>query len=85
MKPGIKESSATAVTTVAKNMRRLRNEKGWSQEMLARFADLHPTQISRMERGLRQPRLKTVMQVAAALKVTILDLTTEHVEMVVED
>jgi transcriptional regulator with XRE-family HTH domain len=42
--------------------------------MLAHFAGLHPTEVSRLERGLREPRLRTVMQVAAALKVPVQDL-----------
>lgn len=59
---------------LAANLRRLRKERCWSQEMLAHFAGLHPTEVSRLERGLREPRLRTVMQVAAALKVPVQDL-----------
>jgi transcriptional regulator with XRE-family HTH domain len=42
--------------------------------MLAHFAHLHPTEVSRLERGLREPRLRTVVQVAAALKVSVQEL-----------
>jgi transcriptional regulator with XRE-family HTH domain len=59
---------------LAANLRRLRKERCWSQEMLAHFAGLHPTEVSRLERGLREPRLRTVMQVAAALRVQVQDL-----------
>jgi transcriptional regulator with XRE-family HTH domain len=59
---------------MAANLRRLRKEKCWSQEMLAHFAGLHPTEVSRLERGLREPRLRTVMQVAKALNVSIGEL-----------
>ncbi|HEY6761613.1 MAG TPA: helix-turn-helix transcriptional regulator [Baekduia sp.] len=59
---------------LAANLRRLRKERCWSQEMLAHFAGLHPTEVSRLERGLREPRLRTVMQVAAALRVPVQDL-----------
>jgi DNA-binding XRE family transcriptional regulator len=59
---------------LAANLRRLRKEKCWSQEMLAHFAGLHPTEVSRLERGLREPRLRTVMQVASALNVSIQEL-----------
>jgi transcriptional regulator with XRE-family HTH domain len=62
---------------VGQNLRRFRKERGWSQEMLAHFAGLHPTEISRLERGLREPRLRTVMQVSAALKVSLGDLVAE--------
>ncbi|WP_196808993.1 helix-turn-helix domain-containing protein [Conexibacter woesei] len=59
---------------LAANLRRLRKERCWSQEMLAHFAGLHPTEVSRLERGLREPRLRTVMQVASALRVQVQDL-----------
>ena len=59
---------------LAANLRRLRKERCWSQEMLAHFAGLHPTEVSRLERGLREPRLRTVMQVASALRVPVQDL-----------
>jgi transcriptional regulator with XRE-family HTH domain len=61
---------------LAANLRRLRKERCWSQEMLAHFAGLHPTEVSRLERGLREPRLRTAIQVAAALKVPVQELIT---------
>jgi transcriptional regulator with XRE-family HTH domain len=65
---------------LAANLRRLRKERGWSQEMLAHFAGLHPTEVSRLERGLREPRLRTVLQVSAALKVSIQELVGPYEE-----
>jgi DNA-binding XRE family transcriptional regulator len=56
------------------NVRRLRRARRWSQEMLAHFAGLHPTEVSRLERGEREPRLRTIMQVAAALQVPVQEL-----------
>lgn len=67
-------SNIHARMVLAANIRRLRKERGWSQEMLAHFAGLHPTDISRLERGLREPRLRTVFQLAAALKVGVHEL-----------
>jgi transcriptional regulator with XRE-family HTH domain len=67
-----------ARTILAANLRRLRKERGWSQEMLAHFAGLHPTEISRLERGLREPRLRTVVQMAGALRVPVQDLIDKH-------
>jgi transcriptional regulator with XRE-family HTH domain len=58
-------------TQLGANLRRLRKERCWSQEMLAHFAGLHPTEVSRLERGLREPRLRTIVQVARALDVPI--------------
>lgn len=56
---------------LASNIRRLRKERGWSQETLAFEAGLHATEISRLERGLREPRLGTIASVAEALGVTV--------------
>ena len=42
---------------MAANIRRTRKELGWSQETLAYQAGLHSTEISRLERGMREPRL----------------------------
>lgn len=53
----------------ARNLRALRVEMGVSQESLGRMASLHPTEISRLERGVRDPRLGTIVQVAQALEV----------------
>lgn len=52
-----------------KNVRKHRAERGWSQERLADIADLHPTEVSRLERGMRQPRLGTIVLLARALGV----------------
>ena len=41
-----------------------------SQEKLARLAGLHRTEIGLLERGLRQPRLDTIVKLADGLGVT---------------
>lgn len=51
----------------AGNLRRQRQRKGLSQEALGHRADLHPTEISRLERAQREPRLSTIVRLARAL------------------
>lgn len=51
----------------AENLRRHRLRAGLSQESLGLQASLHPTEISRLERGAREPRLETIKQLARAL------------------
>ncbi|MEX1140979.1 MAG: helix-turn-helix transcriptional regulator [Thermoleophilaceae bacterium] len=51
------------------NVRRRRHEVGISQEDLAYEAGMHFTAISKLERGEREPRLHTILSVAAALEV----------------
>lgn len=50
-------------------IKRLRKEKGISQDALALKTGLHLNSISLFERGLNQPTLKTVFIIAAALDV----------------
>ncbi|UJA21490.1 helix-turn-helix transcriptional regulator [Thermoleophilia bacterium SCSIO 60948] len=52
------------------NVRRERERRGWSQEELGHRADLHPTNVSGVEAGRRQPRFDTVLRLARALEVS---------------
>jgi transcriptional regulator with XRE-family HTH domain len=54
---------------LAKNIRDQRSRKGMTQEQLAFACDVHPTEISRLERNVRDPRFSTIVRVARALKV----------------
>ena len=54
---------------VGLNVRRLRHERGWSQEELAFECELHRTYISGVERGVRNPTVLVLQVVAAALEV----------------
>jgi transcriptional regulator with XRE-family HTH domain len=51
------------------SVRKLRESKDWSQENLAEAAKLHRTYISGVERGIRNPTLSVIIQIARALKV----------------
>lgn len=53
---------------VGRNIRKHREERGWSQEQLAFECDLHRTYISGVERGIRNPTVLIVAKIAAALK-----------------
>ena len=55
---------------VGLNVRKIRRERGWSQEELAFESGLHRTYISGIERGARNPTLQVIGQMAAALGVT---------------
>jgi transcriptional regulator with XRE-family HTH domain len=52
----------------AVNLRRARTEAGISQEELGYLCDLHRTEISLLERAGREPRLATIVKLAAALE-----------------
>jgi transcriptional regulator with XRE-family HTH domain len=51
----------------AANLRRYRAAAQLSQEQLAAKSGLHPTEISRLERAVRDPRLGTIVRVARGL------------------
>lgn len=52
---------------LAVNMKRLRKERGWSQEALADAAGLDRTYISGIERVVKNPTVVVVERVASAL------------------
>lgn len=54
---------------LAKNLRRLRAEKGYSQERLADIASLHRTFVGSVERCERNISLDNIWKLARALKV----------------
>ena len=51
------------------NVRRIRAEKGWSQEDLAFESGLHRTYISGIERGIRNPTIVILAKLAETLEV----------------
>jgi transcriptional regulator with XRE-family HTH domain len=52
-----------------RNVRHWRKERGMSQEELAEKARLHPTYVSGIETGNRNPTVKIVGRIAMALGV----------------
>ncbi len=52
---------------LAANMKRLRKERGWSQETLAGEAGLDRTYISGLERQKKNPTITVVDKIAIAL------------------
>lgn len=51
------------------NLRRVRRREGFSQTNLAKRVGLHSTEISKLECGLRVPRIDTLIGIAAGLEV----------------
>ena len=53
------------------NLKRLREEQGFSQESFADHCGLHRTYISGIERGVRNPTVVILDKIAKALKVPV--------------
>lgn len=51
------------------NLVRVRKRAGLSQEELGFRASLHRTEIGMLERGIRKPRLDTIVKLVGALEV----------------
>lgn len=54
-------------TRLAVNMKRLRKDRGWSQEVLADESGLDRTYISGIERKVKNPTITVVDRIAVAL------------------
>jgi transcriptional regulator with XRE-family HTH domain len=63
---------------VARNVRRLRHERGYSLSELARRAALAKQTLSSIEAGQANPTLVTLSEIAAALAVPVAHLLTEY-------
>ncbi len=59
---------------LAANMKRLRKERGWSQEVLADEAGLDRTYISGIERKVKNPTITVVERVVRAMDCRFGDL-----------
>ncbi len=59
---------------VGQNVRRIRQEKGLTQEQFAELSGFSQQYLSDLERGHRNPTVVTVYELAIALGVTHMDL-----------
>ena len=60
-------------------LKKLRIEKGISQEEFALNIGLHRTYISQLERGLKSPSLRTIAKICEVLGITLVQFM-EHLE-----
>lgn len=63
----------------AANLRRVRTDRGLSQEALASEAKLHRTYVGSVERGERNISIDNMEKLARALRVPLVDLLREDV------
>lgn len=52
---------------IGKKIRSLRKKMGLTQEKLSEISNIHPTYLGQIERGEKEPSLKTLIRIADAL------------------
>lgn len=57
-----------------RDLRRLRAQRGWSQEQLAGVAEINRSFLGEIERGESVPSLDTLAKLADALDITLAEL-----------
>ena len=63
------------ISTIAKNIRKYRKQKGLSQDKLSRLADIsHATMIKIESGGIQSPTIGTVQKIAKALDISLDEL-----------
>ena len=66
---------AKTISTIAKNIKKRRKEKGLSQDKLSRLADVAHATIIKIESGAnKNPTIETLAKIAKALSVGVDDL-----------
>lgn len=66
-----KKSKVVDYFLLGKRIRRFREEKHWTQQLLSEKCDLSTTNISHIERGATKPSLETLVKIANTLEVNI--------------
>ena len=62
--------------TTGQRIKKLRKERGYSQEQLAEILDCHTTAVNKWESDLRIPRGDNLVALAVALDVPVVELLT---------
>lgn len=71
--------SEKKLSAMARNIRKLRNEQGISQDKLSKLAEVSFNTVTKIEAGdTPNPTVETVRKIAEALGVTIDDLIKEN-------
>lgn len=60
--------------TVGRRIRLIRQQRGWSQEVLAELADLNRSYVGAVERGEHNIGIDTIERLAFALEITMCQL-----------
>ncbi len=71
--PTTPAATTTPEPAFARLLAQYRTERGWSKADLAKRADLDPSTITRFEQGTRAPERETVLQIAEAMALPVVE------------
>lgn len=74
---GKKNSNDPRCAALGQAVKKIRVQRGMTQEMLAEKAEIDTSYIGQIERGLKYPSLKVLFRVADALNVKPIDFFLE--------
>ncbi len=74
----MKENHKGHYINIGENLRRIRLDKGYSQQVLSNKCDVERARISRIENGTEDIKVSTLLKLADALEVDFVDLITTH-------
>jgi transcriptional regulator with XRE-family HTH domain len=75
----INENHRADYVNIGNNLRRIRSEKGYSQQMLSNMCDVERAKISRIENASEDIKISTLLKITAALEVKLIDLVREEI------
>jgi transcriptional regulator with XRE-family HTH domain len=67
-------SESHVLRLLSERIKSLRNTRRWSQEQLAERASIQRSYLAALERGTRNPSVRTLVKLANALNVSVSDL-----------
>lgn len=75
-----RNSNSELIRILSENLRRLRKDRGLSQEDLADRCGLHRTYIGSVERGERNVTLGSLEVIANSLGISVPELLSKHID-----
>jgi transcriptional regulator with XRE-family HTH domain len=59
---------------LGKQLKKIRKEKGFTQELLAEKVGIHPTYVGKLESGKNNVSIKMLFKISRALKIKLSDV-----------
>ncbi len=64
---------------VGNRIRSLRQSRGWTQEALAEYAELHVSYVATLEKGKKNASIEVISRISAAFGITLAEFFTTGV------